>query len=378
MAGQRIMNVPRFREHMERAGLNAVVLASPENVFYTSGAMITTQRSLRDRLAFSVLTSGLDAVFVVCNIEESLSKKASWIPDVRSYVERKEHPVDALASALREKGWERGRLGYEARFLPAGQFEGLRQALPQATWVPADDMIISVRAVKTPEEVERFRNAARTTERAIQDAFVRARPGDTEKSVNDRIMINMLEGGADSLTHSVFGTGENALHAHAVPGSHPLTPGTVGRVDSGAEFGGYTSDLARSVGVGKVPDYMLDAYKRLRAIERSTIEFLRPGRTGAEVFTFCKEAFARQGLKFAMPHIGHGLAVLGGEMHEEPNLHPYCKVPLEAGMVIDVEPFYWDWDRKFALHIEDTALVTDKGAVILSDATNTEELFLIT
>ena len=49
-----------------------------------------------------------------------------------------------------------------------------------------------------------------------------------------------------------------------------------------------------------------------------------------------------------------------------------------SGMVIDVEPFYWDWDRKFALHIEDTALVTDKGAVILSDATNTEELFLIT
>lgn len=378
MPAQRMMNAPRFREKMERAGLDAVVLASPENVFYTSGALITTMRSLRDRLAFSVLTAGLDAMLVVCNIEESLSRRTSWIADVRSYIERREHPVDALAAALREKGWDRGRVGYEARFLPAGQFERLRQALPAVQWTPADDVIISVRAVKSPEEIARFRDAARATERAIHDAFARARPGDTEKSVNDRIMINLLDAGADSITHSVFGTGGNALHAHAIPGAYPLTPGEVGRVDSGAEFGGYPSDLARSVGVGAVPQPMLDAYKRLRAIERETIEFLRPGRTGAEVFNFCKAAYARQGLAFAMPHVGHGLAVLGGEMHEEPNLHPYNEVPLEAGMVMDVEPFYWDWDRGFALHIEDTALVTEQGPIILSDATNTEELFIIT
>jgi Xaa-Pro aminopeptidase len=225
--------------------------------------------------------------------------------------------------------------------------------------------------------VERFRRAAQATERAIADAFRRARIGDTEKSVNDRIMINLLEGGADSITHSVFGTGRNALHAHAVPGSHPLTRGTVGRVDSGAEFGGYTSDLARSLAIGDVPEYMRDAYRRLRAVERATIEFLRPGRTGAEVFAFCKAEYARQGLAFQMPHVGHGLAVLGGEMHEEPNLHPYCTVPLEPGMVIDVEPFYWDWDRGFALHIEDTVLVTAGGPVILSDATETQDLFAV-
>jgi Xaa-Pro aminopeptidase len=335
-------------------------------------------RSLRDRLAFSVLTSDLNALLVVCNIEESLSKRTSWISDVRSYVERKEHPVDALVAALREKGWDRGRLGYEARFLPAGQFDRLRGALPGVQWTPADDLIISVRAVKSPEEIARFRDAARATERAIQDAFTRARPGDTEKSVNDRIMVNMLDAGADSITHSVFGTGANALHAHAIPGAYPLTPGEVGRVDSGAEFGGYASDLARSLGVGKVPQHVLDAYKRLRMVQRETIDFLRPGRTGADVFTFCKEAYGRHGLTFAMPHVGHGLAVLGGEMHEEPNLHPYNQVPLEAGMIMDVEPFYWDWERGFALHIEDTALVTEQGPVILSDATNTEELFIVT
>ncbi len=371
------MNTPRLRAKLAQAGLDGLILASPENFFYTTGAVIMTLRTLRDRLAFSVVTTNGDSLAVVCNIEESLTKQDSWVSDVRSYVERKEHPIDALAAALREKGWHRARLGYEARFLPVAQFERLRSALHEATLVPCDDIIIGVRAVKTPKEVERIQHAARVTERAIADAFAQARPGDTEKSVNDRILTNMLSLGADAPLFSVFGTGANGLHAHAIPGSKRLTSGEAGRVDSGGEFGGYMSDLARSVGIGDVPGYVVDAYKKLRTVQRDTIAFLRPGRTAAEVFEFCKASFARHQLAFMMPHIGHGIAVLGGEIHEEPNLHPFNPLPLEAGMVFNIEPIFMDFERRFALHIEDAALVTDAGPVILSDALPTEELTII-
>jgi Xaa-Pro aminopeptidase len=371
------MNTPRLRAKLADARLDGLILASPENFFYTTGAVIVTLRTLRDRLAFSVVTASGDALAVVCNIEESLTKQDSWVRDVRAYVERKEHPVDALAAALREKGWHRGRLGYEARFLPVAQFERLRAALPEATLIPADDVITAVRAVKTSKEVERIQHAARVTERAIAEAFASARPGDTEKSVNDRILTNLLALGADAPLFSVFGTGTNGLHAHAVPGSKRLTPGEAGRVDSGGEFGGYMSDLARSVGIGDPPGYVVDAYKKLRTIQRDTIAFLRPGRTAAEVFEFCKAGYARAHLDFMMPHIGHGVAVLGGEIHEEPNLHPFNPMPLEAGMVLNIEPIYMDYARGFALHIEDAGLVTDAGPVILSDALPTEELTII-
>lgn len=377
MARAQEMNTPRLRAKLAQAGLDGLLLASPENFFYTTGALIITLRTLRDRLAFSAVTASGDALAVVCNIEESLTKQDSWVSDVRSYVERKEHPVDALAAALREKGWHRGRLGYEARFLPVAHFERLRTALPEATLVPSDDVIVAVRAVKTPREVERIQHAARVTERAIADAFASARPGETEKSVNDRILTNMLSLGADSPLFSVFGTGENGLHAHAIPGSKRLTLGEAGRVDSGGEFGGYMSDLARSVGIGDVPAYVVDAYKKLRTIQRDTIAFLRPGRTAAEVFEFCKVGFARHRMAFIMPHVGHGVAVLGGEIHEEPNLHPFNPMPLEAGMVLNIEPIFMDQERRFALHIEDAALVTDTGPVILSDALPTEDLTII-
>jgi Xaa-Pro aminopeptidase len=190
-------------------------------------------------------------------------------------------------------------------------------------------------------------------------------------------MVNLLSGGADSILHSVFGTGANGLHPHAVPGAKPLTPGEAGRVDSGGEFQGFASDLARSIGIGDVPASTRDTYKRLRAVERETIGFLRPGRTAAEVFECCKAAFKKNGLEFIMPHIGHGVPVVGGEMHEEPNLHPFNQMPLEAGMILNIEPFFWDWNRDVALHIEDTVLVTDGGPVILSDATPTEEFLIV-
>jgi Xaa-Pro aminopeptidase len=376
-APESLMNRPRLMAKMEQAGLDAIILASPENFFYTTGALILTMRTLRDRLGFSVLTPSADAVAVVCGIEESLTKHDSWIKDVRTYVERKDDPTAVLAATLREKGWDRLRLGYESRFLPVAHFERLRKALPAATFVPADDVIVSTRAVKTPGEVERIKHAAQVTERAIAGAFESAKPGDTEKSVNDKIMSNLLSMGADSVLFSVFGAGKNGLHAHAIAGDTPLRPGEVGRVDSGGEFKGYTSDLARSMGTGQVPQHMRDWYKRLRDVEHETIAFLRPGRTAAEVFETCKNAYAKQGLPFIMPHIGHGIPVLGGEMHEEPNLHPFNTMPIEAGMIFNIEPFVWDWDRGFALHIEDAALVTESGPVILSDAIPTDEMFIV-
>ncbi len=377
MAPGQMLNVPRLRAKLTEARLDALILAAPENFVYAAGAPIATLRTLRDRLAFSVLTQAAEAMAVVCTIEESFTRQESWITDVRGYVERKDDPVDALAAALRDKGWHRGRLGYEARFLPVAVFDKLRKALPEATLVPADDVIIGVRAVKTPKEIERIRDAARATERAIADAFAAAHPGDTEKSVNDRIMVNMLASGADSILFSVLGTGVNALHPHAIAGSKRLTAGEAGRVDSGAEFHGYMSDLARSVGIGNVPGHVVDAYKRLRAVERETIAYLQPGRLGSAVFDFCKSAFERHKLAFSMPHIGHGVAVVGGEIHEEPNLHPFNQIALEAGMILNIEPFYFDPDGRFALHIEDAALVTETGSVILSDAVPTEDLFII-
>src|SRR6202011_2218880 len=106
--------------------------------------------------------------------------------------------------------------------------------------------------------------------------------------------------GADCIIHSFFATGEATLHPHSIAGSKPLRHGEAGRLDSGAGFGGYASDLGRSLGVGKVPEVVRDTYKRLRAIEREIIGSLRAGRTAAEIFEFGRVAFEGHQLSFGL------------------------------------------------------------------------------
>lgn len=377
MASAPSMNLARWKEKISATGVGACILASPENVFYTTGAQIITQRTLRDRLAFSTLTPDADAVCIVADREESFTRQESWIRDIRGYVERKDDPVDILASTLREKGWHRGCLGFEARFLPTAYFERLRRSLPDTTFVPIDDVVMSVRAVKTPTEIERFRQAARATAQAIEVALSAAKVGDTAKSVNDRIMSSMLNVGADYVIHSFFATGMATLHPHSIAGDKRLTPGEAGRLDSGAGFGGYVSDLGRSLGVGPVPSVIRDSYRRLRAIERETIGYLRAGRSANGVFEFCRAAFQRLGLSCNLSHLGHSVPVVGGELHEEPNIHPYNSMLLEAGMVMNIEPSYRCDERGFALHVEDTVLVTEADPIIFSDNIDTEDLFFV-
>ncbi len=71
---------------LREAGLGALVAASFENVYYSSGALILTQRMIPTRLAFVIWTPQGDLTMVVCTIEEAQARKESWIEDIRGYV----------------------------------------------------------------------------------------------------------------------------------------------------------------------------------------------------------------------------------------------------------------------------------------------------
>lgn len=102
----------RLKEVMIQKGMDVLVAISPENVLYSTGAYIITQRSLRDRLEISIIPQDGEAAFVVCGIEESLAREESWIEDLRPYVEFKESPIKFLADVLIEKGLDKKKRWY--------------------------------------------------------------------------------------------------------------------------------------------------------------------------------------------------------------------------------------------------------------------------
>lgn len=370
---RQLINADRLGRELDEAHLDAVVAVSPENTYYLSGAYIRTQVSIRDRLALVVWPRSGEPTLIVCNIEESLVGRESWIKDVRTYVEFAQSPINLLAAVLKERGLEGGRIGIERRFLTVEYHDELIEGF-RAEFQPADQLLERVRAIKTPGEVERIKHAFIETEAAIRAAWSETRAGDSEKQIAERMAAEITRRGADAVRHITLASGENTIHAHRRPSDRKLEPGDLLLTDFGGNWGGFCSDMARMGVCGEPAAEAAVEFAKYRAAYVDTLQFLQPGVSAADVFNHCAEAFRRLGIELTSPHIGHSLSRGGG--HENPILHPFNQQPLEEGMLIALEPTFRSNDvRRY--HLEDLILITRGGREIMTDWKSTAEMIRI-
>lgn len=368
-----LINTGRLQRELDEASLEAVVAVSPENTYYLSGAYIRTQVSIRDRLALVVWLRSGEPTFIVCNIEESLVERESWIKDVRTYVEFAQSPINLLIEVLKERGVKGGRIGIERRFLTAEYHDELVEGF-EADFQPADHLLERVRAIKTAGEVDRIKDAFLKTEVAIRDAWADSRAGDSERLIAERMAAEITKRGADGVRHITLASGENTIHAHRRPGERKLAPGDLLLTDFGGNWGGFCSDMARMGVCGEPSREVAAEFQKYRAAYVDTLHFLHPGVAAADVFNHCAEAFRQQGLELTGPHVGHSLSRAGG--HENPILHPFNQQPLEEGMLIALEPIFRANDvRRY--HLEDLILITRAGREIMTDWESTAEMIRI-
>ena len=181
------MDETRLQELMSEKGLDAVVAVSPENVRYSTGAYILTQKTIKDRLAYALFPAGGEPTFIICGIEESLVREESWIKDIRTFVEFQQTPTDMLIDVLQEKGLAGKKIGIETTYLAASYWEKLRGKLPGTVFEDCKAIFDRFRMIKEPWEIELLAHGAATTLKAITAAFTLAGPGSTEKEIADNI-----------------------------------------------------------------------------------------------------------------------------------------------------------------------------------------------
>ena len=89
------------------------------------------------------------------------------------------HPMQDLADLLRTRGFDRARIGIEMEnyYYSAKAHEVLVNSLPNATLVDATAVVNWQRLVKSDEEIDFIRKAARISEKVIKTAIDKAAPG---------------------------------------------------------------------------------------------------------------------------------------------------------------------------------------------------------
>ena len=374
-----LFNMERLKQGMAAQGLDGILAVSPVNVTYTGGALMPTRNPI-GLLSFVVTTQDGEQGVVINEADAYCFREYSWIEDIRPFryvattAEGNQQAIIMLVDLLREMGLNEGKLGVEETDLPVLCWEDLSKRLPRAKLVEGSHVLEYARLVKTPSEIELYRLAALYTDKAIHTGLTLARPGDTEKAVASQIQANLLKLGAENVNHATIHAGEHSTVVHAWPlEAKRLELGEVIHIDFGALFGGYTTDIARNAVVGRAGPKHESIYQRLHEIQHLIFEHMRPGIRAGDLFDLAQPVFKEAGLVYPWGTLGHSIGLM---VHDEFEIAHGSEKPLEAGMLINIEPTHIE-QGVARYHIEDTVLVKEEGVEILSNFMSNESMFLL-
>jgi Xaa-Pro aminopeptidase len=260
-----------------------------------------------------------------------------------------------------------GRVGFEDQHMTVRTHRRLGELVGEGVeLVPAGGMVEELRAVKSPDEVGRIREAAKLADGILEYLRERGLVGRTEREVAVDLEHEMRERGAEEPSFpSIVATGPNGALPHANPGDTRIEQGQLVVVDLGCRLDGYCSDCTRTFATGSLEDEALEVYE---LVERAQLEALGAIRAGAgcrEVDGVARSIIDAAGHGDRFGHgLGHGV---GLEVHEGPRLSRLAPedARLSAGNVVTVEPGVY-LPGRFGVRIEDLVTVTEDGCEILS------------
>jgi Xaa-Pro aminopeptidase len=368
-----IGNVTGLRALIEASDLDAVIAVSPENVHYIADVEISTQRSIRDRLALVIWAKRQEPVMVLCQVEEGYVRQQSWIADIRTFKEFVTPPIRLVAQVLREKGLANACVGCEMEYLAGKYIAELTAELPGLRLAPCEPIFRRARMIKSAREIATIRDGFRGTEKALLATYITVTAGEDELSLQRRLSDGILRSGAEDVAFCHINAGPNTGFPHAAPTGYRVQPGDIVKADCGGHYLGYFSNVGRTARLGKPSADELDTWKRLREIHHAVTDLLRPGNCGRQLFELATRLHQKHDIPFPYAHNGHSI---GLEVHEHPFVGPYEEIPYEAGMLSTVETRV-RWVGRKGLHMEDLFEITATGPVLLSDAFDNEEILVV-
>ena len=257
------------------------------------------------------------------------------------------------------------------------QSEALKKMLPMRDIRSAAPAIARLRMKKSTAEVALIQKSTGVTLEAHRAAWKRIRPGLSEYQIAATMSDVYFDYGCERHAYApIVGSGPNAAILHYSQNRRRMDAGEVLLMDVAAECAMYATDITRTVPVtGKFTPRQRELYEVVLGAQKAALAAIKPG-------VMLGSRTAKTGLqKIAMDYIdSHGKDAKGNSLgryfihgighHVGLDVHDAYDpaMPLEAGMVITIEPGIYIPDEGIGIRIEDMILVTEEGAKVLSSA----------
>lgn len=238
------------------------------------------------------------------------------------------------------------------------------------------DMITRLRAIKSPQEIEKLRHSIAITHEGLKKVYDRLDSCEYEYQAQALFEGGVKYCGAKDLSFdTIVASGKNACTLHYSDNNSRLHKGDFVLFDLGAKSTYYSADISRTlVYRGEMSPLQKRLYNMVLNAQKLAISMVKPGTTINEinnaVINYYFEKLpkidktlihAKEDVKeYYMHNIGHSL---GLDTHDD---GLYRDEPLVPGNVITIEPGIYIKKYGIGIRIEDDVLVTNRGREVLS------------
>ena len=345
------MRLEKVRGKLEEAGLDALLVSTPENRRYLSG--------FTGSAGYLVITK--DAAVLATDFRY-IEQGGQQAPEFR--VLRISGAFKWLPELTTELGVR--RVGFEAANLSVSTYKTITDAFKEADQgngveiTATSGLVEPLRALKDAEELELITRAVDIADEAFLEVSSTIEVGETERSVAWRLEKAMRERGAEAISfESIVAAGPNAALPHHRADDTPITAGVPVVLDFGARYEGYCSDMTRTICLGEPDETFRVIYDTVLGAQLTASATIREGMTAGEADGIARSIIEKAGHGEEFGHsLGHGI---GLAVHEEPRVGPNAEWPLQDDTVFTIEPGIYipGWG---GVRIEDTVIM-ENGSV---------------
>lgn len=344
--------IEQLQQKLENLELDALLITSPVNRRYITGFTGTAGMVLIGRSTKKFITDFRYMDQANAQVKEF------------DIVEHKAGILKTIQAELKSAGIK--QLGFEKNDVTFGLFEQLEREL-EVTLKPVDGLVESLRLIKTTEELDIMKHAAKIADDAFEHIRPFIKPGVREIEISNELEFFMRRSGATSSSFDIIvASGVRSSLPHGVASDKVIETGELVTMDYGAIYNGYCSDITRTVAVGNISNELKEIYDTVLAAQLIGVEGTKPGMTGKEADALTRDYITDKGYGEYFGHsTGHGL---GMDVHESPALSHRSETILKPGMVVTIEPGIYV-PNLGGCRIEDDIIITESGNERLTKCT---------
>ena len=248
----------------------------------------------------------------------------------------------SLIKVLREKLKKVKTVGILEEIFPSRFYRRFKKIKFQ----DISDIILEIRSIKEPKEIERIKKACRIANHGIKVIEENLSKKITDKELGLILEQELMRKGADELSFpTIITSGKRSAFIHPYPSflNKKLQPG-LGLVDFGVRYKGYCSDVTVPFTLDKISEKQKKIVQTVQEAYEKAIDNLKINVPTWKVHELVENLIKKN--DFELKHgLGHGL---GLEIHDLPSitskpkykeqLKEWKEVKLKKSMVFTIEP----------------------------------------